>query len=173
MSAEDTTSATAKGSTSAQSVRDVTPTESAYPPPPPPPAKSLPDTSARSGFFRNFFLLSCRSHFTHLHHTVSNSGGHQASSCPGNYPKVFLDRSDRFERHPVGSVVPPAFIGQTRRLINPLTTQRWVRVFIRSPMVLFGVRRRQGPDRLARSVGGGGTTATRVSESTGITDPGG
>ena len=98
-----------------------------------PPAKSLPDTSARSGFFRNFFLLSCRSHFTHLHQTISNSGGYQASSCSGNNQFFFLDSSDRFERHPVGSVVPPTFIGQTRRLINPLTTQQWVRVFIRSP----------------------------------------
>ena len=48
-------------------------------------------------------------------------------------------------------------------------TQQRVGMFIWSPTVLSGIRRGQGPDRHARSVGGGQTTATRVSESTCIT----
>ena len=51
--------------------------------------------------------------------------------------------------------------------------QRWVTLFIRSPAVISGVRRRQGPGRSARFVGGSRVNATRVSGSLCITDPGG
>ena len=51
--------------------------------------------------------------------------------------------------------------------------QHWIRLFIQSPTALSGARQGLGPGRRVRSVGGGQTTATRVSESTGITDLGG
>ena len=49
---------------------------------------------------------------------------------------VLANSFDRFEWHPVRTVVSAALAGQPRQLINRLAPQRWVRLFIRSPMVV-------------------------------------
>ena len=111
-----------------------------------------------------FAQLSGRSHSTLLFPNIRNPGEYRTSSFFGDNPKVWQDRLGWFGRHPVRSVVP--------RVFSLLMTQHWVRLIIQSPTTLSEACRGQSPSRRVCSVGGSQTTATRVSESNGITDPG-
>ena len=131
---------------------------------------TLPDTSGCLGFLQKNFCWRAGRILPISSKPSATPVGTDPRPGLGSKPGVVHSSFDRLDRHPV---VPLAFNGQTCRLINLLTAQWWVRLFIRSPPVVSGVRWVQGKCRFAPSVGGSRTTTTRVSGSTCITDPGG